>query len=107
MGLPRLRHSDLISAIHTPVAGIASPGVAWDFTNLFQRANTQSATLRGIQYLGSPLEPDRFAAQEPSLGSIQTPLINPPSTLIFCPVIYPAPSEARNATVRAISSTVP
>ncbi len=36
-----------------------------------------------------------------------TPRINPPSTRKFCPVMYPAPSDTRNATVAAISSARP
>ena len=33
--------------------------------------------------------------------------VNPPSTRKFCPVIYAAPSDNKNATVAAISSTLP
>lgn len=37
----------------------------------------------------------------------QTDRINPPSTFRLWPVIYPAPSDTRNAMVAATSSLVP
>ena len=40
-------------------------------------------------------------------ASPQTDRINPPSTFRLCPVIYPAPSDTRNAIVAATSALVP
>ena len=76
------------------------------FTVIPAKAGIHSA-YPNTNAVGRGFDLTRFGARRKRLEKSQGARLTPPSTLMFCPVMYEAPGESRNATTSATSSSPP